>query len=116
MNNNFSELIPNFQISQAYSKIVSSKPYKVLSCYVYEWTYAPLKRGAMDTELTPKPKASRSGKKKPLKVSHDENNNGASSSNGVEKDDETVFCHPSHRYLFIIKNQIYSFIQSYPDS
>ena len=44
LNDTFSSLIEKFSISEAYDKIVESKPYKVLSCFVYDSSYAPLKR------------------------------------------------------------------------
>lgn len=47
----FAEFIKNFTIAEAYGKIVIAKPYKVLSCFVYDWTFAPLKRGQIDKML-----------------------------------------------------------------
>ena len=48
--------------------MVASKPFKVLSCFVYDWTYYPLKRGqiedTMKGKMSPKPVRSKSAKKK----------------------------------------------------
>lgn len=63
LNERFQDLIRNFKISEAYAKIVSAKPFKVLSSFVYDWTYVPLKRGNMDRSkpISPKPKSQSSG-------------------------------------------------------
>ena len=53
LNDKFADLIANFNISEAYGKIVSAKPYKVLSCFVYDWTYVPLKRGQFEDMMKP---------------------------------------------------------------
>ena len=51
LNELYSERIQNFNISQSYHKIVLAKPYKVLSCFVYDWTFTPLKRGEIETTM-----------------------------------------------------------------
>lgn len=53
LNEKYAFLIQNFNVKEAYSKIVTWKPYKVLSCFVYDWSYIPLKRGKLDEPLTP---------------------------------------------------------------
>ena len=45
LNDRYSFLIKNFNIKEAYAKIITWKPYKALACFVYDWSYAPLKRG-----------------------------------------------------------------------
>ena len=94
LNEKYAELTENLSLKEAYKKIVTWKPYKALSCFVYNWTYYPLKRGEMDIEkpLSPKPKLIKNnaakgisrGKKKNVVVKGDEN-------------DEKEFVHKSHR-------------------
>lgn len=59
LNEKYSEFIETLNIKQAYEKMVYLKPYKVLSCFVYDWTYVPLKRGKAEEMLqkaqSPKP-------------------------------------------------------------
>lgn len=59
LNERFAELIKFFRISESYSKIVNSKPYKVLSSYAFDWTFVPLKRRFEEMALSPKPTAKR---------------------------------------------------------
>ena len=111
LNDRYSELIEDFNIKEAYERIVSEKPYKLLSCFQYDWGYAPLKRRELEELKDPvspklvknkaakkcysaagsfstKPKLSTSaGSSKPRHpIVHDENNNY-----------EGEFKHPSHR-------------------
>ena len=58
LNDKFAQLIEKLRISEAYGKIVRSKPYKVLSCFAYDWKFAPLKRGITEPR-SPKPSARR---------------------------------------------------------
>lgn len=83
LNDKYSFYIKNFDVKQAYAKIVTWKPYKALSCFVYDWSFVPLKRGQLDIEspMSPKPK--------PLKKNTNSN---------IE--DEKEFVHKSHR-LFV---------------
>lgn len=87
LNERFSELIQNFSISRAYEKIVIQKPYKILSTFVYDWSYAPLKRRQLEEVLSgptsPKPNTAVTRKKK------------SSISNKDKSMNEFVF--PSHR-------------------
>lgn len=53
LNDKFAFFINNFDIKVTYSKIVAWKPYKLLSCFVYDWSYAPLKRRELKNALTP---------------------------------------------------------------
>lgn len=55
LNDHYASFIQSYRISVAYEKIVCMKPYKLLSCFVYDWTFAPLKRG-MDDPISPKPR------------------------------------------------------------
>lgn len=57
LNDKYVFLIKNFNIKQTYAKIVTWKPYKALSCFVYDWSYAPLRRGQhnLAEPITPKP-------------------------------------------------------------
>ena len=50
LNEKFAFLIKNFNIKETYAKIVTWKPYKALSCFVYDWSYMPLKRGQLELE------------------------------------------------------------------
>ena len=58
LNATFSKLIEKYNIGDAYFNIVCSKPYKVLSCFEYDWAYAPLKRRELGLEnpVSQKPK------------------------------------------------------------
>lgn len=115
MNERFSELIQNFRISEAYAKIVTAKPFKVLSCFVFDWTYAPLKRGGLEAPRSPKATSvlSRKGKKKkpgpPLRLStsvgettmsclvQTPTSSTSPSDIDLTEEDEKQFLHPSHR-------------------
>ena len=97
LNEQYSHLIQNFNISEAYSRIVSNKPYKVLSCFVFDWTFAPLKRGAMDgTVISPKPSSSRGSSKKKTVAKLSKPKEDPLQFTGTQ-DDEKEFVHPSHR-------------------
>lgn len=87
--------------------MVLAKPYKILSCFVYDWTYAPLKRGQMMSEERDRPKVKKLTKKKPQTTKtnsavNDENSDDNNSDNPLDydctQDDEKEFVHPSHRY------------------
>lgn len=106
LNEKFSDLIKNFRISEAYNKIVNLKPYKVLSRYVYDWTYVPLKRGGIQ------PAPSSFGSSEPVPSTSGPSDPVPSTSSACEvpstprqddvnsiltKEDENEFLHPSHR-------------------
>lgn len=89
LNKRYSELIENFNIAQAYGKMVASKPYKLLSCFVFDWTYAPLKRRQVESSMNePRNPKIKSIKSKAAKKSYEDS---------TSVDDGDKFLHPSHR-------------------
>ena len=101
LNEKFGDLIRNFKISEAYDKIVISKPFKVLSSFVYDWTFAPLKRGGMEVPISPKPKSTmkkgRTSGKKSVSISQGRSPVSSSSQSNLSSCADTEFEHPSHR-------------------
>ena len=106
LNDHFAQFIQNFTIAQSYSKIVCLKPYKVLSCFVYDWTYVPLKRRDTDFDnpMSPKPdQASRSSStpgrtSQNISSSQPSQVSGSSTAPISSKEPEEDLLLPSHRY------------------
>lgn len=107
----FGDFIKNFNISQAYAKMVNSKPYKLLSCFAFDWTYAPLKRREMELEkpVTPKPSgrastatSSKQRRAKSVDLGSNTKGKGKMVMNfTLTREDEAEFTLPSHRYVII---------------
>lgn len=104
LNDKFSHFISNFSISESYAKVVSAKPYKALSGFVYDWTFAPLRRGAMDIPISPKPsqgrKRSSTSPSAPVgtkKIASSRPSTSPNPSTSRGPDDLAEFSHPAHR-------------------
>lgn len=87
LNEKYAFLINNFNMKEAYSKIVTWKPYKALSCFVYDWSYAPLKRREAQDALQLEPK-------KLIKNKADTDRISATS---LSEEEEREFSEKSHR-------------------
>ena len=85
LNEKFAFLINNFDMKESYAKIVTWKPYKALSCFVYDWSYTPLKqREVQDSLMTPR------------KLIKNKAANERKTGQKRDKEDEE-FSHKSHR-------------------
>ena len=130
LNERFSELIDQLTIFQSYEKIVNEKPYKILSCYVYDWGFAPLKRGQLDDlkkPMSPKLIKNKAAKKSytpakptrddPTKLKPSESSTSCTEGPSIVKSElrdiikfteaeNSEFTHASHRLNFhhILKN------------
>lgn len=87
---------------------MTGKPYKVLSCFVYDWSFVPLKRREFDTsKVSPKPKKKRAARQVNFRsdvTSKDRagpsglsKRKDSSDMNVLTKEDEQEFKFPSHR-------------------
>lgn len=88
LNEKYAFLINNFNVKEAYSKIVTWKPYKALSCFVYDWSFTPLKRREVQEAL-------RGETKKLIK------NNAATNGSGLSEEEQQEFSEKSHRAYIV---------------
>lgn len=95
LNESFNGFLENFTISDAYAQLVERKPYKILSCFSYDWKFTPLKRRELNLheKLSPKPR-------QVLKLIKKEKRKEKGTESGCTEEDNKEFVFPSHRYLF----------------
>lgn len=96
LNEKFAFLINNFDVKETYAKIVVWKPYKALSCFVYDWSYTPLKRREVQEALSIGPKKLIKNNAATENVSVSEK-----SVSSLSKEEENEFTEKSHRAFVV---------------